>query len=276
MSFRRTLVVLTLLMFAAIGLAGCSDRTGPGAGVTAPHSLSADARSKVPPPEFDPTDFVSGVDNPYFPLEPGTTWMYISVLSHTSVETTVVTVTSDPKTVMGVEATVVHEQVIVDGELVEDTFDWFAQDAAGNVWYLGEDTKEYEDGQIVSTGGSWEAGVDGAEPGIIMLATPTTGATYAQEGAPGVAEDQAKVISTGATVTVPYGTFSDAVQIAEWSKLDRGPRQIKTYASGVGLVMEARRSGRDWMVLLSVTNAGSAPAHAALRTGRASPTGVRP
>jgi len=254
MSFRRTLVGFTLVMLAAIGLVGCSDRTSPGAGVTAPVALSADARSKVPLPEFDPGNFVSGVDNPYFPLVPGTTSMFISVLSHTSVETTLVTVTSDPKTILGIEATVVHEQVIVDGELVEDTFDWYAQDAAGNVWYLGEDTREYENGELVSTEGSWEAGVDGAEAGIIMLATPTVGATYAQEGAPGVAEDQAKVVRTDATVTVPYGSFSNAVQIAEWSKLDHGPRQIKTYVSGVGLVMESPRSGKQAMYLLSVTN----------------------
>ena len=254
MSFRRSLVALTLLTLAAIGCTGCSDRSDPGLGVTAPLSLTAEARSKAPLPEFDPGDFVSGVDNPYFPLEPGTTSMYISVLSHVSVETTLVTVTSDTKTIMGVAATVVHEQVIVDGELVEDTFDWYAEDEAGNVWYLGEDTREFEDGQVVSTEGSWEAGVNGAEPGIIMLADPTVGATYAQEGAPGVAEDQAKVISTDASVTVPYGSFSDAVQILEWSNLDRGPRQIKTYASGVGLVMEAPRSGKQAVYLLSVTD----------------------
>jgi len=255
MSFRRTLVGLTFLILAAIGWMSCSDRTGPGAGVTAPVALTADPRSKVPPPEFDPGNFVSGVDNPWYPLAPGTTSMFIAVLSHTSVETTLVTVTNDPKTIMGIEATVVHEQVNVDGELVEETFEWYAQDAAGNVWYLGEDTSQYDNGELVSTEGSWEAGVSGAEPGIIMLAHPTVGATYALEGAPDVAEDQAKVIRTDASVSVPYGSFSNGVQIQEWSKLDRGgPRQIKTYVSGVGLVMESPRSGKQAMYLLSVTN----------------------
>ncbi|MGH2764672.1 MAG: hypothetical protein ACRDKA_01980 [Actinomycetota bacterium] len=131
-------------------------------------------------PGIDPTAFVRDIDNPYLPLTPGQTLVYEGV-SDGERERVEVTVTPETKQVMGVTATVVRDRAFVDGELVEDTFDWFAQDRQGNVWYFGEETAEYKGGEIVTRAGSWEAGVDGARPGIVMLAEPRVGDTFRQE-----------------------------------------------------------------------------------------------
>jgi hypothetical protein len=140
---------------------------------------------------------------------------------------------------------VVREQAYEDGELIEDTLDWFAQDTDGNVWYFGEDSKSIEDGQVVDTHGSWEAGVDGAMPGVIMWAEPKVGEPYQQEVAPGIAEDTAEVARTGETLTVPYGTFSDVLVTKEWNPLDPGVVEEKFYAPGVGLIREVAIEGED-------------------------------
>ena len=115
---------------------------------------------------LDPSDFVASVDNPFFPLVVGTKLVYDGD------EHVEVTILPDTKAILGIAATVVHDKDFVDGELIEDTFDWFAQDRDGNVWYMGEDTKELDGGKVTSTAGSWEAGVDGAVPGIVMLSLP--------------------------------------------------------------------------------------------------------
>ena len=241
---------------ALLCLAGCSEREGP-AGLaapapTAPEGAGAVLASRISL-EFDPESFVDGVTHPYFPLEPGATYTYVGTTDE-GVETIVVEVLHQKKTILGVDATVVRDRVYVDGELVEDTFDWFAQDEAGNVWYLGEDSKEYEDGQVVSTLGSWEAGVDGAMAGIIMLADPEKGDSYAQEHAPGVAEDQARVVSLSESVTVPYASYTGVLQILEWTPLEPGNRGYKYYAEGVGVVLEtSKRSGGERVELVSVT-----------------------
>jgi hypothetical protein len=223
--------------------------------VTAPGAVLATSKSGATLPPFDPGTFVSSINNPYFPLVPGTTFTYIA---HTSAgtESTVTEVTHDTKVVDGVTTTVVHDRVFLDGTLAEDTFDWYAQDAAGNVWYFGEATQEFQPGGGVSTEGSWEAGVDGALPGVIMLASPMVGATYPQEQATGVAEDMAKVSSLDASVTVSYGTFDHALQTLEWSLLEhgQGAREEKTYVSGLGLVLESSRSGKNRTELISVTH----------------------
>ena len=141
------------------------------------------------PVTIDPANFVETVDNPYFPLTPGTTWVYEGE-SDGEAERNEVTVTDETKTILGVTCVVVRDVVLIDGEIVEDTLDWYAQDADGNVWYMGEAVQDFEDGELVSTEGSWEAGVDGAQPGIIMLADPQVGDYYQQELYEGEAEDQ--------------------------------------------------------------------------------------
>jgi hypothetical protein len=193
-------------------------------------------------PAIDPADFSTTVENPWWPLPRGTTWVFEGE-SDGSPERNEVTVTQDTKQVIGVATVVVHDQVFVDDALAEDTFDWYAQDRAGNVWYFGEATAEYEDGKVTSTEGSWEAGVDGAQPGIVMPAQPVLGETYRQEFFRGHAEDLAKAIDLAATVKVPYGSWSDALQTEEWSPLDPGIVEHKAYVKGIGFVREDRVKG---------------------------------
>ena len=131
------------------------------------------------PVQIDPADFSIEIDNPYWPMKPGSTWVYRE--GEQRVE---VTVTNRTRTVMGVETRVVHDLVTEDGVPVEDTFDWYAQDADGNIWYFGEDTTEFEDGKPIGHEGAWEAGVDGAQPGIVLPADPEVGLTYRQETTP--------------------------------------------------------------------------------------------
>jgi len=130
------------------------------------------------PVELTPADFVDTIDNPFWPMAVGNTWTYRETDAEGVEQRVEVTVTEDTKEILGVSATVVHDVVSEDGELVEDTLDWYAQDVTGNIWYLGEDTKEYEAGEVVSTEGSWTGGVDGAQPGIILPADPRVGMTY--------------------------------------------------------------------------------------------------
>ena len=133
------------------------------------------------PVRLDPADFVSQTDNPYWPMAPGSTWVYEETDAEGNVQRVEVTVTERTRSILGIAATVVHDVVTESGVVKEDTYDWYAQDESGNVWYLGEDTKEYEDGKVVSTKGSWEAGRDGAQPGIIVPAQPEVGLNYRQE-----------------------------------------------------------------------------------------------
>src|SRR5262245_33135513 len=168
----------------------------------------------------NPNQFGNPIDNRYLPWVAGTTFVYAGTEEGQSQHDTV-TVTTDPKAILGVNVTVVRDTVTDSkGNLLEDTFDWYAQDTAGNVWYFGEDTKEYKNGKVVSTEGSWEAGQNGAHAGIIMLAHPHVGTTYGQECAPGVAEDRARIFQVGASVTVPFGAFTDVLVTEEFSLLE--------------------------------------------------------
>jgi hypothetical protein len=182
---------------------------------------------------LDPDAFVPAIDNPFLPWVPGTRLVYEG-----GGERIVVTVMRETRVILGITATVVHDQVFDAGELVEDTFDWYAQDSAGNVWYLGETTEELEGGLVVSTAGSWEAGVDGALPGIVMLGDPRLGDRYRQEFYAGEAEDVAKVLELGGTVTVPAGTFEGVLTTEDWTPLEPTLVEHKQYAPGVGVVFE--------------------------------------
>jgi hypothetical protein len=208
--------------------------------------------------KFDPCNFSNEIiDNPHFDLIPGTTFTYESETEE-GTEEIIVVVTDETKEILGVTATVVHDTASLDEELIEDTFDWFAQDKEGNVWYLGEDTKEYENGEVVSTEGSWEAGVDGAEAGIVMLADPQVGDTYRQEWYPGHAEDAAEVVSLSEEVTVPYGTFTNCLQTREFSTLDPELNEYKYYCTAIGAVtLEVVIDSGERVELIDV-NAGEA------------------
>src|SRR5262249_2045245 len=184
--------------------------------------------SAVLPPFPGSDHFVATIDNPFFPLIPGTTFIYDGSTDRQPARD-VFAVTHDTKEILGVTTTVIRDRAFVNGELVEETFDWFAQDDVGNVWYFGEDAREIQNGVIVSTQGPWEAGVDGALPGIVMEAQPRKGDSYQQEFAPGVAEDQATVLSLNANVKVPFGSFDDCLKTEDTSPLDPGTVEHKFY-----------------------------------------------
>ena len=195
----------------------------------------ADAEYNV---TIDPADFeTSGITgNLFFPIEVGKTYIYEG--SGEDGETIRVTVefTDQTKAIMGVTCVIVREMEYEDEQLIEDTYDWYAQDKEGNVWYFGEASQEIEDGVVVGTSGSWEAGVGGALPGIIMLANPLPNLWYRQEYLKGEAEDVAQVLSTAASASVPYGSFQGCLQNAEWNLLEPGVVEHKYYAPGLGLV----------------------------------------
>src|SRR5215212_295433 len=195
--------------------------------------------------QLDPGNFVSKVDNPYFPLEPGRTYIYRGETEGVPTRDVMI-VTSDTKVILGVTTIIVRDQAHEDRVLIEDTFDWYAQDKAGNVWYFGEDTKELdENGNVISTEGSWEAGVNGAEPGIIMEAHPKKGDKYQQEFAAGVAEDMAQVIGFEDSFCVRYGCFENVLVTREWTPLERGVVENKYYAPGVGFIFGVMVKGGD-------------------------------
>ena len=162
-----------------------------------------------------------------------------------------ITVTHDTKMIMGVKCVVVHDTVTLDGKLLEDTFDWYAQDNEGTVWYFGEATREFKVGGRVATEGSWEAGVKGAQPGIVMPAHPRVGERYRQEYAANEAEDVGRIAALDETVTVPFGTFKECVRTREWSMLESGT-STKWYAKGVGLVRD-ESAGGEVATLISLT-----------------------
>ena len=210
-----------------------------------PSSSSAEPLLKEPSTDIDPSDFVREVDNEFFPLKPGTTFFYEGATDGVPTSNEVY-VTRDIKNILGVKCTVVRDRVYENGVLVEETFDWYAQDEDGNVWYFGEDSKDLDpDGNVISTEGSWEAGVGGAMPGIIMLADPHVGDRYHQEFAPGVAEDMAQVLSLDKSACVRYGCFDDLLLTKEWTPLERGVLDRKYYAEDVGFILGVLVAGGD-------------------------------
>jgi len=187
-------------------------------------------------PDVDAATFVAVVDNPYFPLPVGATWV-IEAETEEGVERIEIEVLAETRDIQGVTATVVRDTASLEGVVIEDTWDWFAQDSEGNVWYLGEDTCEFENGECVSTVGAWEWGVDGALPGIVMPASPTVdGQPYYQEYYVGEAEDVGEVVEVGLSVSVPAGDYTDCVKTRDTSTLDAEILEYKYYCAGVGNV----------------------------------------
>ncbi|HEX6475584.1 MAG TPA: hypothetical protein VF114_10930 [Candidatus Limnocylindria bacterium] len=225
----------------AQGSPGAPSASASAAATPFPAALSSTAPYQ---PVIDPARFTATVDNQYFPLAPGSRWV-MEGSGESAGEVTTTLVTNETKTIMGVVCTVVRDEVKADGALQELTFDWYAQDADGNVWYFGEDTAEYKNGEVSSREGSWEAGVDGAQPGIIMPAQPVADLTYRQEFYAGQAEDQATVVELGATADTPAGSYADVLVTEDWTPLEPDIAERKFYAPGVGLVMERQvRGGR--------------------------------
>ncbi|MGI8478837.1 MAG: hypothetical protein ACR2M2_03105 [Gaiellaceae bacterium] len=229
------------------------------AAVLAVAALDGESRAKASPAaagcqipqgsarvRLDPADFTTRIDNPYWPLRTGSRWVYRETDPEGTRQKVVVTVTPKTKKIAnGITARVVHDVVTENGKPVEVTDDWYAQDRCGNIWFLGEATKEYENGKVVSTEGSFEAGVDGAQPGIVMPAKPKEGMRYRQEYYAGHAEDRAEVLSLGEQVQVPFGFFGKGkvVMTRDLNPLKPKILEYKFYARGVGPVLAIGVSG---------------------------------
>jgi hypothetical protein len=212
------------------------------------------------PVTLDPVDFVPQIDNRYWPMAPGTRWVYRETDRVDDRQRVTVTVTARTKDILGIAATVVHDKVTERGELIENTFDWYAQDDCGNVWYLGENTKEFEDGELVSTEGSWEAGVDGAQAGVIVPADPVDDMTYRQEYYAGEAQDLGEVLSTEEQAQVPAGHYADALLTKDFTPLEPRVLEYKLYAPGVGPVLVMGVSGgtgREELLRFDLSSAGA-------------------
>jgi hypothetical protein len=195
--------------------------------------------------KLDPQDFTTRIDNRYWPMAPGSRWVYREDGENGRTQRVTVTVTDRTRKVAaGVRARVVRDIVTQGGRVVERTSDWYAQDRAGNVWYLGEDTTEFAEGGGASREGSWEAGRDGAQAGVIMPAHPRPGLRYRQEYYAGHAEDRAEVASLHGRATVPYGRFEDVLVTRDSNPLSRGAAEHKYYAKGVGPVLGVSGGGR--------------------------------
>jgi hypothetical protein len=247
-SITRRLAATVIAATTTAALAGCiapttmPASTEPEVGSPA-HGTAASLPRSDDPVELDPSTFTTEIDNPYWPMITGTQWVYRETDPDGDL-TVRVTVTSVTKRIAnGIEARVVRDSVSRGDELVEDTFDWYAQDADGAIWYLGEDTAEFEGGKVVSHEGSFEAGVDGALPGIAMPADPQPGMEYRQEHLAGEAEDEGAVLGVSELVEVPYGAFDQAVLTRDTTPLEPDVEELKFYAPGVGPVLTLAVSG---------------------------------
>ena len=198
-------------------------------------------------PDVTASELSPEVTNRFFPLPVGARWVY-EATSPDGVERIEVTVEAETRLVNGATARVVRDTVTFNDEVIEDTWDWYAQDPEGNVWYLGEDTAEYEMGMVVSTAGAWEWGVNGALPGVVMLGAPERRATYRQEYLVGEAEDFAEVESLDETVTVQAGTFLHCLKTHDQSVIDTTLDEHKYYCDGVGTVLVDEGDVREELV----------------------------
>jgi hypothetical protein len=254
----RSLVLLSAvaMIFGACGTGGSSSQQTTGGSRSS--SPSTPATSSRPAPAYHPTinpaDFSAKVDHRYFPLTPGSAKVFEGSRDGKPMRTEFV-ITHRTRTVMGVKCVVVEDTVTSNGALVEKTQDWFAQKKDGSVWYFGENTAEYVNGVVSSTHGTWEAGVDGAVPGVIMHAHPSVGTEYYQEYRPGEAEDRAKILTLDSTIKVPAGKYSNVITTEDSDPLNPDKTDKKWYASGVGVVRSVRikSDSREQSSLVSVT-----------------------
>lgn len=207
-------------------------------------------------PHIDPADFGRKIDNRYLPFKPGTRMVWNGVAEDgTTPQRDVALVTHRTRKVDDVKCVVVRDTITSRGKPVERTFDWYTQDKRGNVWYFGENSKDYEHGHWVKSDGSWEAGVHGAKPGIMMEAHPKRGDSYRQEYYRGHAEDQAKVLGDSGTVQVPAGTFRHTIATKETTRLEPGIVEKKWYAPGIGEIKSQDVKGsKEGFQLVKVTH----------------------
>jgi hypothetical protein len=236
--------ITAVLLVPVLGLAACGGDETTTVTATGPaEQPGAGLPQGAEPAKLDPSEFTTEIDNPYWPMTVGSRWVYREQEGGET-QKVVVTVTDRTKRIAnGVEARVVHDVVSAGGEPIEVTDDYYAQDAEGNIWYLGEDTAEYENGKVATRAGSFEAGVNGAEPGVAMAADPQPGMEYRQEYYEGEAEDRGAVLSTSEQVEVPFGHFTGALMTRDTNPLEPKIEELKFYARGVGPVLALGISG---------------------------------
>jgi len=203
--------------------------------------------------DINPADFTVRIDNPFFPLPPGITFIYKG-RKELSKQRDEFSVTDRTVVIDGVTCRVVHDRVFIRGILQENTFDYFAQDRDGNVWYFGEDTEELDKhGNVVSTEGTWRAGVNGAQPGVVMEAHPQVNDHYFQEQAAPLAEDEATVLSLHETAAVPLAKFRNCLETKEFTQLEPGNVEHKFYARGIGFVLGVVvKGGKERLALVNI------------------------
>jgi hypothetical protein len=235
----RTALLITTTAACSGGESKSANTSATGTGSEAASTLPHGGE----PFELDPADFTTEIDNPYWPMKPGSHWVYRETNAEGDVQRNDVVVTTKTKTIEGIKTVVVHDTVKLRGQLTEDTFDWYAQDSDGNLWYFGEDTTEYENGKVKTKEGSWEAGVNGALAGIIVPAHPKPGLSYREEYYKGHAEDGAEVLTLNAHAKVPYGTYDNVLQTRNFSGIEPNVIEEKFYALDVGVVLEITVSG---------------------------------
>jgi hypothetical protein len=203
--------------------------------------------------KLNPADFVSRIDHPYWPMAPGNKWVVMDSDLEGNRQRIEITVTNKKKRIMGIETTVIHDRVTENGKLVEDTYDWYAQDKDGTLWYFGEDTTAFENGKA-DKAGSWQAGVDGAQPGVVIPADPKAGMSYRQEYYAGKAEAAAKVLSLEKKVEVTAGKFDGVLMTEDTTPIHPDVLEHKFYAKGVGPVLILGLSGgKAWEELVHFT-----------------------
>ena len=203
--------------------------------------------------DINPEDFIVKIDNRFFPLPPGVTFIYKGNREGHK-QRDEFTVTDRTIVIAGVTCRVVHDKVFERGILRENTFDYFAQDRDGNVWYFGEDTEELDKkGRVVSTEGTWRAGVNGAQPGVIMEAHPRVNDHYFQEQAAPLAQDEAVVLKLHETVAVPLAKFTNCLETKEFTQLEPGNVEHKFYAPGIGFVLSVVvKGGKERLALVNI------------------------
>ncbi len=241
---------------------------GGGGGAYAATSSQGGLPQGREPVTLDPADFSVNIDNPYWPMSPGNKWVYSETDTKGTKQKVVVEVTHKTKMIANeIEARVVRDTATENGEITEQTDDWYAQDKAGNIWYLGEVTAEYKNGKVTTRAGSFEAGVDGAQPGIAMPANPEPGLSYRQEYYKGEAEDKGAVITVGdEQVQVPFGFFDkDVLMTRDLVPTEPKAQELKFYAPNVGPLLSMHTDGdggRAELVSYSHTDTASAAASA--------------
>jgi hypothetical protein len=239
-SKHRFIAAIAVCAVAPFGISACGDDD---------ESTAANSNRGLPqgsePSKLDPADFSTNIDNPYWPMAPGSEWVFSETDTKGTKEKVVITVTEKTKMIAnGIRARVIRDVATEDGTPVEITDDWYAQDKDGNVWYMGESVRNFENGKLADREGSFEAGVDGADAGVVMPADPVPGLSYRQEYYKGVAEDKGEVVAVGEDqVEVPAGYFKGVLLTRDLVPLEPKVEELKFYAKGVGPVLSMHTDG---------------------------------